>query len=98
MSGAWDDGTRFTRILHVIHRFAWHCSSFAICHRREYACDAIGALFLRDTAPLIKVFQTWVAREGQLLAPVYLTHPSHGQRINALLDIDWGVRTLRRTL
>lgn len=71
----------------LVSRIFWIFSSYPGNYRREYACDAISALLLRDVVPLIAGLRIITDAEPELLIG-FSTHPSPKKRIAALLAID----------
>ncbi|OGX09007.1 MAG: hypothetical protein A2Z88_05325 [Omnitrophica WOR_2 bacterium GWA2_47_8] len=74
----------------LVYRVFWVFSSYPGHHRREYACDAISALLLRDVVPLIVGLGIAIKGEAESLSDLS-THPSLQKRITALLAINAAV-------
>lgn len=74
----------------LVYRVCWVFSSYPGQHRREYACDAIAALLLRDVVPLIVGLGIAIKGEAGSLSD-FSTHPSLQKRITALLAINAAV-------
>ena len=69
---------------YVVYKLTWFFSTNAPSHMREYACDVLGAMMLRDAGPLL-VSLAFIARQpegsnGSLAS----THPHTGLRIRRL--------------
>ncbi len=75
-------------------RLAWYASSYPGSHRREYACDALAALLLRDAVPLLVA----LACMGEDIAQNTCSlsaHPKWQSRIDALRAIDFAASPSR---
>ncbi len=80
---------------YVVYKLTWFFSSNASSHMREYTCDVLSAMMLRDAGPIL-VSLAYIARQRQgSNGALVSTHPYTGLRIRRLHAFEAAVRQAR---